>query len=131
MGTRIARKLAESLLTNNEISPDNPYTLLTLSGHYNSTVFFLLVQTNGLKRPQRCFGRAFIRRIKGWDLYVGSTIRSSFYKKLPEMLALRDAYNLIHRIKMKKQKVTVEIMQSVTDPKMKQELIEACCLAAI
>jgi hypothetical protein len=69
--------------------------------------------------------------ILGWHCYVGVTDKCSFRKKLPEMIALRDFMNAVHQVKEKKRRVTIELMKSAPTPELKQQLIEAACLAAV
>jgi hypothetical protein len=126
----------ERHIPNNEVSPDNPYTLIwSWGGFQGASVYMTLVETTGSKRPARNDTRltSIKRRVKMWEkpLYVGAMKTSQLKTALPEMLALRDAYNLIHRVKLRKQKLTLELVQSITDPKMRQELVEAACLAVV
>ena len=132
MSTREVKELAWTLIQNNEISPLNPYTIHVRSGTFPHTVDLYLIQTSGLERPQRRPSKPWVKTVKIWQqCYLGLTRNSNFYKTLPIVLQHRDFLNMLHRVKLKKQPISVEMMQSVTDPEWKRQLIEAACLAAI
>jgi hypothetical protein len=122
-------------IPNNEIDRDTPYTIMvSTSGPSMGSVTLAVVQTDGVNVPPRIDVRCHscIRIVQKWgNVHVGSTSRCAFERSLPEIIALRDAMNVIHRIKVRKHPVTEELMQSVTDPKLKKELIEACCMRAL
>lgn len=126
---------AYSFISDNNINSNNPYTIMvSTSGPSMGSVTLALVQTNGLEKPPKIDPRCklMIRLVKKWpNLNLGSTAKCAFHRNLVEIIATRDLMNTIHRISLKKQPVSIELMQSVTDPTLKQELINACCLAAI
>ena len=130
----ILKDYALSFIHNNDINELNPYTvLLSTSGGSIGSITMVVVETDGKQQPKkidsRC--RGWKRLIREWcNVHVGTTKKCAFQRYLPDVLALRDRMNLIHRVKLKKQKLTVEIIQSF-EPQYRQELIEAACLAAI
>jgi hypothetical protein len=129
------KERALSFIHNNEISELNPYTIMvSTAGQSIGAVTLAVVKTDGITLPPkmdyRC--KALLKIIQKWvNVNVGTTPRSAFQRYLPSIIALRDHMNLCHRVKLGKQIITEELMKSVTDPKLKQKLIEAVCLAAI
>ena len=65
--------------------------------------------------------------------FVGTTARCNFRQRLPLFLLHRDVANTIHRLHLKKGKITAELMERArtTDVALHRELIEACCIAAL
>ena len=134
MPTKSHRVLA--FVPGNEISPDRPYTILAASAGLNA-IKLSVVETDGIHRPESIrntgvAGKGPLRLIwRSENLNVGVTEKCSVRRRIPDAVAIRDACNLIHAIKNKKKKVTLEDIQSVTDPALKRELIQAICLSTL
>ena len=123
------KRFGYSVIPNNDVTPLTPHIIhLSMRGPSDGSVMAKVVRTNGIEKPKRVTKEYLVL---GWACYVGVTDKCSFRKKLPEMIALRDFMNAVHQVKEKKRRVTIELMKSAPTPELKQQLIEAACLAAV
>jgi hypothetical protein len=125
------KQRAYDRIPENEISPDNPYTILvSRAGYTAGSLYLYVVKTDGHKRPKSA-PRKESSTVYTKRCFLGATVKSSFFPVSIECIVIRDFYNMLHRIKLHKQHITPEIMASVTHPHLREQLIEAICLAAI
>lgn len=119
-----------ALIPNNSATPLTPWVIhLSLRGPTWGSVRVYVVKTDGYKKPKRIMKENRAKLI--WNTYVGVTAKCSYRKVLPEIIFLRDFLNSIVQVRAGKCRVTPELMKSAPSPELRQELVEAICLAAV
>jgi hypothetical protein len=134
MKSREVQAMVRPLIPDNEVSRWNPYCILVRSGGTNPEYVRLLVyRTNGNRLRQANTINIAKKHHVVWEMsaYYGKTPKSSFGVRLALAAEARDFFNILYRIEHKQQKITPEIMKSITIPSLKRRLIEACCMAAL
>jgi hypothetical protein len=123
------RQRVLEMIPYNHVSPLNPYLILVRAAGTNVEYVKLLVyESDGITVPRQA---RYSKIVWSMNAYVGVTRGSSIYTRLPLAIEARNFFNMLHCIKHKRQRVTPELMSSITTPELKQKLIEACCLAAL
>lgn len=124
------QKWGYDLIPNNEITPLTPWVVqLSMRGPTWGSVRGYILRTDGITKPRRI--TKDVRSPLIWNTYVGVTDKCSYRKVLPQMILMRDFLNAIVQVKAKKRLVTIELMKSAPSSELKQQLIEAACLAAV
>lgn len=123
-------KYGYPFIPNNKPSQEHPYIIKLFSvGASQGGCQARIIRTDGITIPRRI--PSSMRVGPTFWVYVGKTKLCSFRENLPDILACRDWCNAVHQVRLGKRPVTPELLASAPSPELKQELIEACCLAAL
>lgn len=118
------------IIPNNEPNGDRPYTIhLSTRGASIGSVTASIIRTDGI-RPKR-ISKGHRTRFRE-SCYVGKTDKCSFRRVIYALVEIRDYLNLIHGVRSRRVRITeADLKLPAPSKALKQELIEACCLAAL
>jgi hypothetical protein len=127
------KKRVYDMIPDNTTNPMNPHLIVVRTGGTNVEYVKLIVyrDRSPWHRANEINVAAKNRVVWNMSAYVGRTERSSIYTRLPLAIEARDFFNMLHRIQLGKQRVTPEMIKSITSPHLRLKLIEACCMAAL
>lgn len=122
----------KKMIPNNVVRKTTPYLIMVRCGGFNKlTVRLALVQTSGQLAPTSLsrYDHHLIRVIwndPNCDFVATTKPGTKLQVFLPSLIALRDALNAMHQ-----QNLTVEHMEAVKAPVLKQRLVEFVCLNSL